>query len=116
MGGQSYELMGERANYFKDRKELRNDGLTDGDNGRYAQTKVERDRYRFKTPTLRNVALTAPYYHDGSLKTLEEAVTMMGKYQVGVNLTKQEVGSITTFLKALTGEYQGKKLTNTNMN
>lgn len=114
MGGQSYELMGERANYFNDRKALRNDGLTDGDNGRFAQTKIERDRYRFKVPTLRNVALTAPYYHDGSVKTLDEAVRMMAKYQVGVELNKDEINSITTFLHALTGQHNGKMLTNKN--
>ena len=61
MGGLSYELMGKRADYFKDREINAKSGLTDADNGRWAQTKVERDRYRFKTPTLRNVALTWPY-------------------------------------------------------
>ena len=60
MGGLTYELMGQRANYFEDRELTQKSGLTDGDNGRWAQTKIERDRYRFKTPTLRNVALTYP--------------------------------------------------------
>ena len=115
MGGLSFELMGQRADYFKDRELQEKSGLTDGDNGRWAQTGVERDRYRFRTPGLRNVELTYPYYHDGSVKTLEEAVRMMAKYQVGEELTEQEVNSITGFLRTLTGEYNGELLTNDNM-
>ena len=114
MCGLTYELMGQRANYFEDRELTQKSGLTDGDNGRWAQTKVERDRYRFKTPTLRNVALTWPYYHDGSIKTLNEAVTMMAKYQVGREMSPEEAGKVENFLQALTGEYQGKVLTNDN--
>lgn len=114
MGGLTYELMGQRANYFEDRELTQKSGLTDGDNGRWAQTKVERDRYRFKTPTLRNVALTWPYYHDGSVATLNEAITMMAKYQVGREMSPEEARKVETFLQALTGEYQGKVLTNDN--
>ena len=114
MGGLSYELMGKRANYFEDRELTLKSGLTDGDNGRWAQTQVERDRYRFKTPTLRNVALTWPYYHDGSVETLEQAVAMMSKYQVGREMPEATVQKVTSFLNALTGEYQGQLLTNTN--
>lgn len=115
MGGLSYELMGQRADYFKDREINIKSGLTDADNGRWAQTKVERDRYRFRTPGLRNVELTYPYYHDGSVETLEDAVYMMAKYQVGVKLTENELKNITLYLHTLTGEYKGEKLTNTNM-
>ena len=84
------------------------------DNGRWAQTKVERDRYRFKTPTLLNVALTWPYYHDGSVATLEKAIEMMAEYQVGRKMSEAEVAKVKTFLDAQTGQYQGKPLTNTN--
>ena len=114
MGGLSYELMGQRADYFKDRQVNAKSGLTDADNGRWAQTKVERDRYRFKTPTLRNVSLTWPYYHDGSVTTLEKAIEMMAEYQVGRKMSAEEVGKVKTFLDAQTGQYQGKTLTNTN--
>ena len=114
MGGLSYELMGQRADYFKDREVNEKSGLTDADNGRWAQTKVERDRYRFKTPTLRNVALTWPYYHDGSVPTLEKAIEMMAEYQVGRTMPEADVQKVKTFLDALTGQYQGKELTNTN--
>lgn len=115
MGGLTYELMGQRANYFEDRELTQKSGLTDGDNGRWAQTGVERDRYRFKTPTLRNVALTWPYYHDGSVATLDEAVSMMAKYQVGRTMKDAEVAKVVNYLNALTGEYNGKILTNTNV-
>ena len=114
MGGLTYELMGQRANYFEDRELTQKSGLTDGDNGRWAQTKVERDRYRFKTPTLRNVALTYPYYHDGSVKTLGEAITKMAKYQVGREMPADDVRKVESFLEALTGQYKGKTLTNDN--
>ena len=114
MGGLSYEMMGQRADYFKDREVNMKSGLTDADNGRWAQTKVERDRYRFKTPTLRNVALTWPYYHDGSVATLEEAVSMMAEYQVGKKMPEAEVKKVKAYLEALTGQYQGKTLTNSN--
>lgn len=114
MGGLSYELMGQRADYFNDRAINVKSGLTDADNGRWAQTKVERDRFRFKTPTLRNVALTWPYYHDGSVATLEEAIRMMAEYQVGRTMAETEVAKVKVFLDALTGEYKGETLTNSN--
>ena len=114
LGGQSYEMMGQRANYFQNREANIKSGLTDADNGRWAQTQVERDRYRFKTPTLRNVALTWPYYHDGSVPTLEEAISMMAEYQVGREMNGFEVDKVKAFLDALTGKYQGQTLTNLN--
>lgn len=108
LGGQSYELMGLRRHYFADRGME----LTNEDNGRYKETQIERDRHRFKVPGLRNVEHTWPYYHDGTRETLEDAVRDMGIYQSGVELTSAEVDQITAFLKTLTGEYQGKLLTN----
>lgn len=110
LGGQSYELMGLRKHYFADRGLE----LTVEDNGRFKETQAERDRHRFKVPGLRNVEHTWPYYHDGTRETLEEAVRDMGIYQSGVELTSDEVDKITAFLKTLTGEYQGKLLTNNN--
>ena len=108
LGGQSYELMGLRRHYFADRGLE----LTHEDNGRFKETQLERDRHRFKVPGLRNVEHTWPYYHDGTRETLEDAVRDMGTYQSGVDLTDTEVAQITSFLKTLTGEYQGKLLTN----
>jgi cytochrome c peroxidase len=73
------------------------------DNGRFEATKKDADKFFFKVPSLRNIEKTAPYLHDGSLKTLEETVAFMGTYQLGKDLKKEEVDSIVTFLKALTG-------------
>ena len=110
LGGLSYELMGLRKHYF----EARGLEMTEEDNGRYKETKQERDRHRFKVPGLRNVEHTWPYYHDGTRETLEDAVRDMGTYQSGVELTEDETAKITAFLKTLTGEYQGKPVSTTN--
>lgn len=110
MGGQSYELLGIKHDYFADR----GTELTVEDNGRFKETNNERDRHRFKVPGLRNVALTAPYFHDGTQATLDEAVKAMAKYEVGVDLSEQETKQLVAFLQTLTGEYQGKLLTNDN--
>ena len=71
--------------------------------GRYAVTKNDADRMVFRVPTLRNVARTAPYFHDGSAKTLPQAVKMMGKYQLGIELGETETTSIVAWLDSLTG-------------
>lgn len=111
LGGQSYELMGLWKDYFADR----GTELTIEDNGRFKQTSDERDRHRFKVPGLRNIALTAPYFHDGTMKTLEEAVQAMAVYEVGVTLSDEEVSRIVSFLNTLTGEYKGQPLVNDNL-
>ncbi|MDD3652090.1 cytochrome-c peroxidase [Immundisolibacter sp.] len=77
----------------------------DQDPGRYAVTHNEADRHMFKVPTLRNVALTAPYFHTGSVPTLPEAVRVMGKVQLDRDLTEQQVEDIVAFLGALTGPF-----------
>jgi cytochrome c peroxidase len=75
------------------------------DTGRYQVTMQEPDRHFFKVPSLRNIDKTGPYFHDGSVTTLEQAVTLMGEYQTAQGaLTGAEVASIVTFLKALTGD------------
>lgn len=111
LGGESYELMGLRRHYFAERGLP----LTEEDNGRYKQTMEERDRYRFKVPGLRNVELTWPYYHDGTRATLSEAVADMAIYQSGVELTEDENAAIVAFLRTLTGEFEGVKLSNENV-
>ena len=110
LGGQSYELMGVKRDYFADR----GSEMTEEDNGRFKQTKTDRDKHRFKVPGLRNIALTAPYFHDGSIKTMKDAVDYMAKYQVDAILSNEELGEIVAFLETLTGEYKGKPLTNDN--
>lgn len=74
------------------------------DQGRFEVTKQESDRMMFKVPSLRMVEKTAPYFHDASAATLDEAVRMMGKHQLGKSLTDAQVASIVTWLKTLTGE------------
>ncbi len=74
------------------------------DEGRFQVTKQETDKMVFKVPGLRNIEKTAPYYHDGSVATLDEAVRKMGEVQLGKALTSDEIASITTFLKSLTGD------------
>lgn len=74
------------------------------DQGRFETTKQDGDRMLFKVPTLRNVAQTAPYFHDGSVATLDLAVRMMGKHQLGLNLTENEVAAIVAWLGSLTGK------------
>ena len=107
MGGQSYEYMGLYGDYFKDR----GTPLTDADEGRFAQTKDPFDMHRFKVPTLRNIALTAPYFHDASAKELKDAVSAMLKYQSNVKQPAQkDIEDITSFLESLTGEFKGEKL------
>ena len=73
------------------------------DLGRFELTKQDSDRMIFKVPSLRNVAKTAPYFHDGSVRTLDEAVRLMGRHQLGKELSDADVHSIVTFLNTLTG-------------
>ena len=73
------------------------------DFGRYNITKNESDKYYFKVPSLRNVSLTAPYFHDGKILTLYDAVSIMAKYQIGYKISKNEINDIVSFLKTLDG-------------
>ena len=81
------------------------------DKGRFDVTKLEEDMHVFKVPSLRNVALTAPYFHDGSISSLHEAVKLMAKMQLGMSLSDDDVNDIVAFLNSLTGkvEEQGIK-------
>lgn len=83
----------------------------DDDTGRFSVTGAERDRQVFRVPSLRNVAVTAPYYHDGRVQTLETAVDLMATRQLGRPLHAEEIEAIVQFLHTLTGEYQGQLLT-----
>lgn len=110
IGGQSFEYMGMAADYFADRHAQLKMGLTEEDNGRFKQTKNESDKHKFKVPSLRNVAVTAPYYHDGTRAVMKDAVKDMLTYQIGKPYTEKDVESIELFLKTLTGKYQGVEL------
>jgi len=74
------------------------------DLGRIEVTKTTSDRMVFKVPSLRNVEKTAPYFHDGKVKHLEEAVRLMGRYQLDTELSEIQVRQIVAWLSTLTGE------------
>lgn len=93
LGGSMYQKLG-LVKAWPDQSDL----------GRYKETKAEKDRMFFKVPSLRNVAKTAPYYHDGKVGTLSEAVALMAEYETGKTLSGADVASVVTFLEALTGE------------
>jgi len=99
VGGNMYQTFGVLGNYFQDRG-----NITDADLGRYNVTKRAQDRFVFKVPSLRNVELTAPYFHDGSAKTLNDAVDVMFRYQLGRTAPDADKALIIAFLKSLTGE------------
>ncbi len=94
VGGNSYQKMGVVAPY---------QASVDAE-GRSAVTGKDSDRFSFKVPTLRNVELTYPYFHDGAANTLGEAVDVMGRLQLGRTFNAEENASIVAFLKTLTGE------------
>lgn len=94
VGGNSFQKMGVVEPY-KD---------TTGAEGRSAVTGKDADRFNFKVPTLRNVELTYPYFHDGAADTLAQAVDTMGRIQLGRTFTDDENAKIVAFLKTLTGD------------
>jgi cytochrome c peroxidase len=100
IGGNMFQIFGVAKNYFESRG-----NITQADLGRFNVTGLEEDRHRFRVPSLRNVALTAPYFHDGSRATLEAAVRVMAEYQLGRTITDADVALIVRFLHTLTGEY-----------
>jgi cytochrome c peroxidase len=104
-GGNMYQKLGVMRPYFSDRGHL-----TKADRGRFNVTGDPNDIYMFKVPSLRNVELTPPYFHDGNAATLADAVRMMAKYQLGRHLSEEEIELIVEFLKTLTGELNGKPL------
>jgi cytochrome c peroxidase len=97
IGGNSFQKFGVAVDYWKET------GVKEPDKGRADVTKSDADLYVFKVPSLRNVAKTAPYFHDGSVADLKRAVEIMGKTQLGVELPTKDAEAIVAFLGALTG-------------
>lgn len=83
---------------------------TPADLGRFNVTHREQDRHVFKVPSLRNVAVTGPYFHDGHIDSLDEAVALMGRAQLGRELSPADIRLIVAFLGTLTGEWEGRPL------
>lgn len=104
LGGNMFQRFGVMEDYFQGKTP------SEADLGRYNVTRREEDRHVFKVPSLRNVALTAPYFHNGSVDNLEEAVTVMARYQLGRTLPRDDVRAIVAFLGSLNGEWEGKTL------
>ena len=92
LGGNSYQKLGVVKKY------------PTKDTGRYEVSKKKRDKFKFKVPGLRNVAKTAPYFHDGSITTLEEAIDLMAEYQLGKKLIKEDIQDIKAFLSSTTAK------------
>jgi len=98
VGGNMYQRFGIVEDYFANKKPL-----TQADLGLYAASKRPEDKHVFRVPSLRNVALTAPYFHDGSAATLTDAIQAMARYQLGRQLSDEQTQNIAAFLKTLTG-------------
>ena len=105
IGGNLFQRFGVMRDFFAGKR-----SPTAADLGRYNVTGREEDRHVFKVPSLRNVALTPPYFHDGSVATLEDAVAVMGRVQLDRDLTPDDTRLIVAFLRSLTGKWQGKPL------
>ncbi len=97
VGGGDFRKFGVQEDYWKAT------GSTEIDKGRAVDTKKAEDEYLFKVPSLRNVAMTAPYFHDGSVTSLDAAVRIMGKVQLGATVDDKAVQDIVAFLGSLTG-------------
>jgi cytochrome c peroxidase len=98
VGGGMYQKFGVVEDYWKAT------GSHPIDKGRFDVTKDPNDLYVFRVASLRNVAMTPPYFHDGSVATLPEAVKVMARVQLGVTLNDADVHEIVAFLQSLTGE------------
>lgn len=104
IGGNLFQKFGILGNYFVDRGQI-----NPADLGRFNVTGDPKDLYVFRVPSLRNVALTGPYLHDGSAGSLEEAIVIMAQYQLRP-ISSEHIQLIVQFLKTLTGEYEGQAL------
>ena len=102
MGGDMLQKFGLNSDYWEYTKSKKID------KGVYELTKKDRDLYKFKTPGLRNVEKTYPYFHDGSVEKLKDAVRIMGELQVQNELSEEDVTNITAFLKSLTADVDDK--------
>ncbi len=98
IGGNMYQKFGIFSDYITLTKS------SNEDLGRYGVTNQESDKYMFKVPSLRNVTMTYPYFHDGSISNLEEAIGIMAKAELNKDLTSEQIKNIASFLNTLTGK------------
>jgi len=104
VGGQTFQKFGVKEDYWLATGSKPMEVLKGIDKGRFHDTKNEADSYMFKVQQLRNVAVTPPYFHDGSVPKLDDAVRIMGRLQLGRDLGPADVTDIVAFLESLTGE------------
>jgi len=104
VGGQSFQKFGLTEEYWKATGSVEMQQLKGRDKGKFHDTGKEEDMWVFKVPQLRNVAMTPPYFHDGSVATLNDAVRVMARVQLGRQLNDEDVKQIVAFLGTLTGE------------
>ena len=104
VGGQMYQKFGITQDYWLATGSTEKEAFKGYDKGRFHDTKNEADAFMFKVPQLRNVAVTPPYFHDGSVATLPQAVRVMAQLQLGKQLSDDDVAHIVSFLESLTGE------------
>ncbi|MGN0236284.1 MAG: cytochrome c peroxidase [Paludibacteraceae bacterium] len=104
VGGQSFEYLPIYGNYFADRDTAI--AYCADDDGLKGFTGNDADLHKFKVPTLRNIALTPPYFHDGSQVTLEDAVRAMGRYELNKELSDTDVALLVGFMNTLTGKHE----------
>ena len=104
VGGQSFQKFGLTADYWTLTGSKPNDVHQGIDKGRFQDTKNDADSFMFKVQQLRNVAVTPPYFHDGSVANLDDAVRIMAKLQLGRDLDLGDTADIVAFLESLTGE------------
>lgn len=104
VGGNSFMKFGIAGDYFAEREKKGRGALVEVDKGRVLVTKKPEDLHVFRVPSLRNVALTAPYFHDGAVPTLDEAIELMGRFQLGREIPPADRQDIAAFLHSLTGE------------
>lgn len=105
LGGQSVEKFGIQKDYFV------GGAVDEPDNwGRFNVSRIAKDKFKFKVPNLRNIELSGPYFHDGSAKTLRDAVHVMSEFQIDKKLSDNEEILVCKFLRTLTGEFRGKRL------
>lgn len=102
LGGQMFQKFGVYGDYAKvtHSKKI--------DKGLFDLTKKEGDQFLFKVSSLRNVEKTSPYFHDGSVSSLNEAVKMMGKLQLNKDISDEEANNMVAFLKTLTADVDAK--------
>jgi len=105
VGGNMFMKFGVFGSYYSTDKPSKSVNL-----GRYNISGDANDRYVFRVPSLRLAVITAPYFHDGSVKTLPKAIQIMAKYQLGRTISEEDINSIIAFLETLPGEYMGTPL------